>query len=106
MPTVIDGVFEKGLFRPLKPVVLPERYPSKIVYDEPPAPAHPSPPTSASPAPAELPKKPPPAVYPEEYPDLGEDTYEYVAPPKVTRTVMVTFVDGGVRPAPQVPDEE
>lgn len=102
MPTTktIDGEFVKGVFRPLKPVVLPERYPSKIVYDEPPA-------TAETPAPAvEVPEMPAP-TYPEEYPDLGEDTYEYhPVPPEIVGTVMATFEYIGERPAPQYPEEE
>lgn len=106
MPTTktIDGEFVKGVFRPLKPVVLPERYPSKIIYDEPPATAEI--PTPEVPDQPEIPRHQAP-VYPEVYPDLGEDTYEYVSPPpKFVRTVMVKFEYVGKHQPPHYPEEE
>ena len=94
----IAAVFEKGVFRPLKPVVLPDQYPSEVVFDDPPA--------KAEPPVAECPELPAP-VYPEVYPDLGEDTYEYhPVPPEIVGTVTVRFEYIGERPAPKIPDAE
>ncbi len=95
------AVYHKGNVRLLHPVVLPDDHPMTVFYDEPAAK------TELQPLPAaEVPNRPAPVVPDlDDYPDLGEDTYEYTAPPKPTRTVMVTFVDGGPRPAPLVPEE-
>ncbi len=96
---VLDGVYRKGSICLPQALTLPDDHPVKVFFDEPT--------TTPSPAPAaEIPQRPAPVVTDlDDYPDLGEDTYEYVAPPKPTRTVMVTFVDGGEHQAPQVPEE-
>lgn len=98
---ILNTVYRKGNVCLPQTLTLPDDHPVAVFYDEPAAKVElPKPAISE-----EIPRHPAP-VYPEEYPDFGEDTYEYVAPPKPTRTVMVTFVDGGVHQAPQVADEE
>ncbi len=100
----IAAVFEKGVFRPLKPVVLPDQYPSEVIFDDPHVKAEP---LVAECAPlAECPELPAP-VYPEVYPDLGEDTYEYhPVPPEDVRTIRVRVIDLGHLPPQSYYDEE
>ena len=95
------ALYQKGTVRLLHPVVLPDDHPMTVFYDEPTAKTE----LQTLPA-AEAPNRPAPA-YPEDYPDLGEDTYEYVSPPpEIVGTVKVRIIDVGVLPPPSYRDEE
>lgn len=94
MTTTVEAVFEKGVFRPLQPVSIPENRRVRIRFDEPGV--------------EDL--TPPPRLMPREYPEAdaeGPDTdpeYQPV-PPKAVRTVRANVIAAG-RPAPAPYPEE
>jgi len=101
---VLDAVCRKGIVCLPQSLTLPDEYPVKVSFDEPSA----APPTGAEgPKPA-LATRPAPVVPDlDDYPDLGEDTYEYVAPPPMTvGTVKVRIIDADPQPPVSYRDEE
>ena len=97
MATTLDTVFEKGVFRPLQPVALPENRHIRINFEDPVVSAH------GEPSHPRLPAR----EYPEDYPDVSDTDFEYLAvPPKSIHTVQANVIFAGrLRPAPY-PDEE
>ena len=80
---MLDVVFDRGVFRPVKPVVLPDRYPSMVFFDEPPAKEEPPPLPVAA-----VPNRLAPVVPDlDDYPDLEDEdinvalAYAIEAPP-------------------------
>jgi hypothetical protein len=101
---VLNTVIRKGTVCLPRTLSLPDDHPVTVFYDEPAAKVEP--PKSAPVA--EISQRQAPVVPDlDDYPDLGEDTYEHVAPPpEIVGTVTVKFEYIGERPAPQIPDEE
>lgn len=97
MATTIDTIFEKGVFRPLQPVVLPENRHIRINFEDP---------AVIGNGETAFPRLPP-REYPEEYPDVTDADFEYRAvPPKAIHTVQANVIFAGrLTPAPY-PDEE
>ena len=95
--STIDTVFEKGVFRPLQPVALPENRHIRINFEDP---------AVIGNCETTFPRLKP-REYPEEYPDASDADYEYLAvPPKAIHTVRANLIFAGrMRPAPY-PDEE
>lgn len=99
---VLNTVVRKGTVYLPQTLILPDDHPVTVTYDEPAAKVEPPKPAPV----AEIPRHQAP-VYPEEYPDLGEDTYDWVAPPpEDVRVVKVRIIDAGPQPPVSYRDEE
>ena len=94
MSVSIEAVFEKGIFRPLKPIALPENQRVNLVIAD----------LNEC---SEIPPQLLPTKYPDDYLEDCDDTYDYQpVPPVIVGTVKATFVDGGVWTPPVYPEEQ
>lgn len=96
MTTMIDTIFEKGVFRPLKPVALAENQRVKIRLEES------APPTDSG---LTFPRHAP-SPYPDEVPETSDSTFEYRSVPlKSVGTIQARFVHLGPLTPPVYPEE-
>lgn len=96
MSTMIDTIFEKGVFRPLKPVALAENQRVRIRLEESLVPVEP---VLAFP-------RHPPSPYPDDFQADPEPSYEYQPVPlKFMGTIQARFVFKGPLTPPVYPEE-
>ncbi len=97
MATTIEAVFEAGVFRPLRPVSLPEQRRVQVLIDD------------RQFVGGDQPKPPrlQPLPYPDDYPDTTEADYDYQpVPPKHVAIVQARIVFAGRHQPIPYPEED
>jgi len=101
MSISIEAIYERGVFRPLKPLSIDENRRFNLVLTDV------SDAETEEAAPEQLHPPLVPTEYPDDYPEFSDADYEYQpVPPTIVGTVKATCRYDGPWTPPQYPDEQ